>query len=203
MVLTGDRINAQEAKQSGNSLKHLYFIGAFHCCATSEFIPLQPVYSITYILLFNTGDTLDAWACTSAPNNECVRVFIRLGLVTLCSSQVWWVKSVPWTSWYLKLLNVERKSLPTPNWSPLWLKRLLTQVSKACFYIFIKLNTLKSTQPNVFQWDVTHSSVQLQLMSWLWLRAIVWKSAYSTLPSLRWVEKSIWKLARRFVTLHI
>lgn len=60
MVLTGDRINAQEAKQSGNSLKHLYLIGAFPCCATSEFIPLQHVYSITFIFLFNTGDILRA-----------------------------------------------------------------------------------------------------------------------------------------------
>lgn len=66
-------------------------------------------------------------------------MFIHLVLVTICSSQVWWVKSVLWTSWYLKQLNVERKLLPTPNWSLLWLKRLLTQVSKAYFYIIIKL----------------------------------------------------------------
>lgn len=99
-------------------------------------------------------------------------------------SQVWWVKSVLWTSWWPKRLNVGRKLLPTPNWSLLWLKRLLMQVCKLILLSWM----LKLSKCNHFQCCLTCSFVLLQLMNWLWLRVTVWKSAYSTLPLPRWVE---------------
>lgn len=37
----------------------------------------------------------------------------------------------------------------------------------------------------------------LQLLNWLWLRAVVWKSVYSTLPLLLWVKKPTWKRCDR------